>query len=87
MKLTGKELEIMGLLWRVKKPMTTTEIIEASTDRTWKEGSVFSIMNTLVKKGAVYLQGHKPTVSNHARAYEVLQAKTITASSTNNKKI
>jgi BlaI family penicillinase repressor len=68
-KLTKKELEIMALLWRNKSPMTATEIIESSNDRTWRESSIYVIMNTLVKKGAIILKCHKPTGSNTARAY------------------
>lgn len=70
MKLTKKELEIMCVLWEKKIPLTAAEIIEASSDRTWQEGSVYAIMNTLIKKGAVILAMHKPTGGNHARAYE-----------------
>jgi predicted transcriptional regulator len=70
MKLTDKELEIMAVLWDSKKPLTANEIIEASDNRTWKESSIYIIMNTLVKKKAVILKYYKPTGSNTARAYE-----------------
>ena len=70
MKLTKKELEIMAVLWNRKFPMTATEIIEASINRTWKENSIYIIMKILIKKGAVILKCHKPTISNTARAYE-----------------
>lgn len=70
MKLTDKELEIMALLWQSKSPMTAAEIIEASSDRTWKESSIYIIMNTLKNKGAVVLACHKHTGTNTARAYE-----------------
>jgi len=69
MKLTEKELEIMNVLWRNGNPLTASEIIAASENRTWKEGSVYIIMKMLLKKGAVILAMHKPTVSNTARAY------------------
>ena len=70
MKLTDKELQIMAVLWGTGKPLTANEIIEASDNRTWKENSIYIIMNTLVKKGAVRLVNHKPTMTNNARAYE-----------------
>jgi len=69
MKLTEKELEIMNVLWHGNGPLTASEIIAASDNRTWKEGSVYIIMKMLLKKGAVVLAMHKPTVSNTARAY------------------
>jgi len=69
MKLTDKELEIMSVLWVNKAPMTATEIIEDSNNRTWKESSIYILLNTLIKKGAVVLTQHKFTITNHARAY------------------
>lgn len=70
MKLTDKELEIMAVLWGSGSPMTATEIIEASNNRTWKENSIYILMNTLIKKGAVLQGKHKPTITKNARAYE-----------------
>jgi BlaI family penicillinase repressor len=69
MKLTDKEMEIMGVLWGTGVPMTASEIIEASENRTWKENSIYIIMNTLIKKGAVVLAHYKPTNTKTARAY------------------
>ena len=70
MKLTKKELEIMAVLWDKKAPMTATEIIGASVNRTWKEDSIYIMMKILIRKGAVVLTGHKPTFSNTARTYK-----------------
>lgn len=70
MKLTGKEMEIMAVLWASESPMTATEIIEASNDRTWKENSIYIIMNTLIKKGAVDIAHYKPTGTNNAKTYK-----------------
>jgi len=70
MKLTGKETEIMTVLWKSKKPLTTAEIIEITPNRTWHEGSIFAIMKRLVKKGAVALDAYKPTAGKHARVYK-----------------
>lgn len=50
--------------------MTATEIIEASNNRTWKENSMYILMNTLIKKGAVLPDKHKPTPTKNARAYK-----------------
>jgi Fe2+ or Zn2+ uptake regulation protein len=70
MRLTDKQLEIMKLLWKRKIPMSAVEIVEASDNRTWKEGSIFAIINTLIKKGAVVLAHHKPTSTINVRSYE-----------------
>jgi len=70
MRLTGKEQEIMTTLWKSKKPLTTAEIVEVSPNRTWHEGSIFAIMKSLLKKGAVVLDAYKPTAGKHARVYK-----------------
>jgi len=70
MKLTDKEMEIMALLWNSTISMTAAEIVDASHSRTWKENSIYVIMNTLIKKGVVEMALHKPTSTNNARAYK-----------------
>ena len=70
MRLTDKEMEIMSVLWESEIPMTASEIIETSSSRTWQENSIYIIMNTLIKKGAVVLTYHKPTNTKSARAYK-----------------
>lgn len=70
MQLTGKEQEIMTVLWNSELPLTTTEIIETSPNRTWQDRSIFVIMQSLVSKGAVVLDRYKPTAGKHARAYK-----------------
>jgi len=69
MKLTDKEKEVMVVLWDSEHPMTANELIEISNNRTWKENSIYAILNTLIKKGAAILTYHKPTMTNTARAY------------------
>jgi len=70
MKLTDKELEVMVVLWENGHPMTATELIETSNNRTWKVSSIYTILNTLIKKGAAVLADYKPTMTNAARAYK-----------------
>jgi len=69
MKLTAKEIEVMALLWDSEAAMTATEIIKASKSQTWKECSIYIIMNSLMKKGAIVHSGLKSTVTNNARAF------------------
>ncbi|MCL2386635.1 MAG: BlaI/MecI/CopY family transcriptional regulator [Defluviitaleaceae bacterium] len=75
MKLTNKELEVMIALWYYKRPMTASELIEYSTNRTWHDNSIYTILNILMEKGALVLTDYKPTTTKSARAY----APTMTA--------
>jgi len=67
--LTQKELEVMRVLWETQTPMTATEIVFSSKDRTWKEKSIFIILQSLTKKNAIAIDHHRATSTNIARAY------------------
>lgn len=69
MKLTEMQLEIMRVLWESESPLTASEIIARSADRTWKENSIFNMLHSLQRKGAVALDHYKPTVTKSARVY------------------
>ena len=69
MILTAIELQVMILLWIIKVPLTSAEIIAASYNRTWKDSSIHIIMRSLLRKGAVVLSSPKPTGTNNARSY------------------
>ena len=49
--------------------MTATEIVEASKHKTWKENSIYILMNALIKKKAVVYAHSKPTITNTAKTY------------------
>jgi predicted transcriptional regulator len=70
MKLAAKELEVMATVWNNEHPISTSDIIELSPDRTWHEGSIFAIMKSLIRKGAIVLDSYRPTAGKHARVYK-----------------
>ena len=69
MRLTDKEMEVMALLWGSTEPMSITEIVRASNNRTWQERSIFSIINRLMDKGVIMTCSIKPTNTRHARTF------------------
>ncbi|MCL1862565.1 MAG: BlaI/MecI/CopY family transcriptional regulator [Defluviitaleaceae bacterium] len=70
MKLTEKELEIMSVMWESKDSLTANEIVESSSKRTWKEGSIYIFLAMLEKKGAIVPDKFKPTVTKNAKTYK-----------------
>ena len=60
----------MVVLWNSKLSMTALEIVEATKNKTWKERSVWIIINSLLKKGAIIQTFNKPTQTNNARCYQ-----------------
>jgi predicted transcriptional regulator len=57
MELTKNELQFMNVLWQSENPITAPEILERSTERTWKDRSLHVILNNLLDKGAIVEHG------------------------------
>ena len=72
MNLTGKELEIMQVLWESDSPLTVADIIAASPERTWQEVSVHTILKNMVAKGVVIVDHYVPTTGRAAKAYKAV---------------
>ena len=72
MNLTGKELEIMQVLWESDSPMTIADIIATSPKRTWQEISANAILKNMVEKGVVVVDHYVPTTGRSAKAYKAV---------------
>lgn len=69
-KITASEKEILEVLWDQQDPLTSSEIVDVSENRTWKASSVHLLLNSLLKKGFVQVAGFKKTTKNYARTFE-----------------
>ena len=67
--LTKSEHEIMNLLWHADRPLTASEIIEQSTDKTWKDSYIHLLINSLLDKGMIRAEGFAKTTKNYARTF------------------
>lgn len=76
MKFTESELQIMELFWSSEKPLASPDILRLSpAQKMWKDNSIFIMIQTLQKKGAIkeigaikgekgkYLRLFEPTLS------------------------
>lgn len=72
MELTSNELEIMNVLWNMVRPLTRSEIIELSPDRTWKASSIHILLNSLLDKKAIEVTGFTRTGKNYGRMFAPL---------------
>ena len=52
-KITNSEKQILEVLWDEEKPLTSSEIVGVSDDRTWKASSVHLLLNSLLNKDLV----------------------------------
>ena len=69
MILTKSEMEIMDVLWLSEKPMSRSDILESSTDKTWKDSSVHILLNGLLKKGMIQEAGFVKRSKTYGRTF------------------
>lgn len=53
MELTKSEMEIMDVLWEAHMPLSRSDLLERSKEKTWKDSSVHILLNGLLHKGAI----------------------------------
>ena len=59
----------MDLLWNVDRPLSCTEIVELSGDKTWKDSYVHSLIKSLMKKGIVKIESFELISRSYARKF------------------
>lgn len=59
----------MTLLWHVDKPLTASEIIDLSTEKTWKDSYIHLLINSLLEKEMIRAEGFAKTTKNYARTF------------------
>ncbi|MEN3005002.1 BlaI/MecI/CopY family transcriptional regulator [Dehalobacterium formicoaceticum] len=70
MELTKNEQEIMDVLFREGRPLSRTEIVKLSVDKSWKDSSIHILLNSLLKKGAIREAGFIKTGRSYGRIFE-----------------
>jgi predicted transcriptional regulator len=67
--LTKNEQEIIELMCAEDRALSRSEIIELSTERSWKKSSIHILLNSLLGKGAIMVAGYIRTGKNYGRTY------------------
>ena len=57
MELTKSEMQIMDVLWASDVPLSRSDLLERSEEKTWKDSSVHILLNGLLAKGAIQEAG------------------------------
>lgn len=73
--LTKSELEIMELMWKAEEPLTSSQIIDLSNNRSWKKSYVHLLINSLLEKEMIEVAGFVKTTKNYARTFKVRVSK------------
>lgn len=74
-KFTKAEEQVMELLWKSKEPLSASDIIRLSVDRTWKPSYIHLMLNSLLKKEVIKVVGLRRTVKNYARTFTPVMSK------------
>lgn len=69
-KITDSEREVLNLLWDVGEPLSSTEIVKLSVDKTWKPSYIHIMIKSLLDKEMIKVAGFKKTTKNYARVFE-----------------
>ena len=70
MELTKSEMEIMDVLWAADKPLSRSDLLERSEEKTWKDSSVYILLNGLLQKQAIREAGMVKRSKTYGRTFE-----------------
>ena len=70
MELTKSEMEIMDVLWASTKPLSRSDLLERSEEKTWKDSSVHILLNGLLQKQAIREAGMVKRSKTYGRTFE-----------------
>ena len=73
--LTNSELEIMETMWKMNRPLSRSEIIELTPNRTWKKSSIHILINKMLEEEVIKVDGFVRTNKNYGRTYAPLITK------------
>lgn len=69
MVLTQKEYEILNLLWAEGRALTANEIVQLLTDKTWKNSTIHILLNGLIDKQIIRVDGVVQAGRTYARLF------------------
>ena len=69
MELTKSEMEIMDVLWMADEPLSRSDLLERSEEKTWKDSSVHILLNGLLQKGMIREAGFVKRSKTYGRTF------------------
>lgn len=70
MVLTRSEMEIMDVLWEAGVPLSRSDLLAHSEEKTWKDSSVHILLNGLLQKQAIREAGMVKRSKTYGRTFE-----------------
>ena len=69
MVLTRSEMEIMDVLWEAGVPMSRSDLLSHSEEKTWKDSSVHILLNGMLQKGIIREAGFVKRGKTYGRLF------------------
>ena len=69
MELTRSEMEIMDVLWGSDRPLSRSDLLARSEEKSWKDSSVHILLNGLLQKGAIHEAGLVKRSKTYGRVF------------------
>ncbi len=70
MELTKSEMEIMDVLWAADKPLSRSDLLERSEEKSWIDSSVHILLNGLLHKQAICEAGMVKRSKTYGRTFK-----------------
>ena len=70
LELTKSEMEIMDVLWGAQKPLSRSDLLAHSEEKSWKDSSVHILLNGLLQKEAIREAGFVKRSKTYGRTFE-----------------
>jgi len=69
MELTRSEMEIMDVMWEAGVPLSRSDLLAHSEEKTWKDSSVHILLNGLLQKNAIQEAGLVKRSKTYGRVF------------------
>ena len=69
MELTKSEMQIMDVFWASDEPVSRSDLLERSEEKTWKDSSVHILLNGLLAKDAIHEAGFVKRSKTYGRTF------------------
>ncbi len=69
MELTKSEMQIMDVLWASDVPLSRSDLLERSEEKSWKDSSVHILLNGLLQKDAIREAGMVKRSKTYGRTF------------------
>ena len=69
MELTKSEMEIMDVFWAAQEPLSRSDLLERSKEKSWKDSSVHILLNGMLQKGLIREAGFVKRSKTYGRTF------------------